>query len=153
MRNPLSISAIVLLFVVAASPLVPAQVKGKKTSQYSKAEREVRVVMEQLREAQLRNDVATLNRIYADDYTLTEGDGTVFTKRQRIAAIGELRFESSKLDAVTVRIYGDAAVMTSRATVKFLTEPTGPFHVQVTIVFVKRQGRCQVVAGHESDVK
>jgi len=140
----------VLFFVIALSLLCPAQAKGKNISETSKAEQEVRAVMDRLREAQLRNDVSTLKRIYADDYTLTESEGTVFTKAERIAAIGKLKFDSIKLDDVKVRIYGNAAVMTYRPTVNFLTEPHGPFQFQVTSVFVKRGGSWQVVAGHES---
>ena len=106
--------------------------------------------MDRLREAQLRNDVRTLQHIYADDYTLTESEGTMFNKAKRIAAIGRVKFDSIKLDDVKVRVYGDAAVMTYRPTVKFLTRPHGPFQFQVTSVFVKRGGSWQVVAGHES---
>ena len=139
------------LAIMATSSFALGQVKDRKVA--SKEEREVRQLLDQLREAQIKNDVATLQGIYADDYMLTEDDGLVFTKVQRIAAIGSLKFESSRLDDVKVRIYSDAAVVTARATVQFRSPPTGPFQFQVTMVCVKMRGRWQLVASHESFIR
>ena len=94
------------LAIMATSSFALGQVKDRKVA--SKEEREVRQLLDQLREAQINNDVATLQGIYADDYILTEDDGLVFTKAQRMAAIGSLEFESSRLDDVKVRIYSHA---------------------------------------------
>lgn len=146
-------TAVAAILIVAACCAGFCQVAGKKP-QASGPEQEVRQLLDELREAQIRHDTAALDRIYADDYTLTEDDGTVFTKLQRIAAIRALEFASSEVAHVRVRIYnGDTAVINYRAEVRFRVKPTGPFRGQVTSVAVKRQGRWQFVASHESSLR
>ena len=147
MRTKTIFKALVLATASIIS-LLPAQARKVP---HGKAEDEVRELLTQLREAQLRHDRAALERLYAEDYTLTEDDGSIFTKEQRIAAIGKLQFASSEIGDVRVRIYnGDTAVLNYRATVRFRSVPAGPFTVQVTSVCVKRRGRWQFVAAHES---
>ena len=146
-----SAHSLILLIVLVVLGMSTAGAEAQ-SEQDTAAVQQVIQRMDMLREAQIRNNAATLKRIYADEYTLTEGDGTVFTKSQRIAALGELKFDSNTLEDITVRTYGNTAVLTSRATVRFREEPVGPFSVRVTIVFVRRDGRWQIVASHESCV-
>lgn len=148
-----TISLVALTIDAQTQPDIASQnATAKHHTNGNGAEQQVIQLMNKLKEAQMRNDVATLTSIYADEYTLTEGDGTVFTKSERMAAIAKLKFASSELEDIKVHVYGNAAVMTCRATVKFLEEPLGPFSFRVTIVFANKQGRWQVVAGQESDV-
>ena len=143
----------IAVLLAAGCAFAVAQGEGSKR-ETSNNEREVRKLLDELRQAQMRHDLATLNRIYADDYTLTEDDGTLFKKQQRIAALGKLKFASSDVTNVRVRIYnGDAAVVNYTATVRFRVQPTGPFTFQVTSVAVRTRGRWQLVAGHESFIR
>src|SRR6266496_4430480 len=56
---------------------------------------------------------AAIDRIVARDWMLTDPEGALITKGQADADLnsGALKFESFKLDAMTVRVYGDTAVV------------------------------------------
>ena len=66
------------------------------------------------------NDTAALDKIWADDYEFVTPDGQIQTKSERLESIrsGELKMESITFDEVHVRSYGDAAVVTAKATQK-----------------------------------
>jgi len=85
------------------------------------AEQEVRRTIEKYRTALLQKDAATLERIWADDYTFTNGAGEIHSKADRLA---NLRSGATSLDSISeeedmkVRVYGNVAVATSRVTIK-----------------------------------
>ena len=105
--------------------------------------------------ALLKADVAAWNRCLGNDWVLTYSDGTLVTKPMALADLkeGALRIESFRLDDVKVRVYGNAAVVTGQITEKskFRDKDTSGVR-RFTDVFVKRDGRWQAVASHESDV-
>lgn len=114
------------------------------------AAQEVVASLYQLRDAQMRRDLEVLGRIYTDDYTLTEDDGTMFSKGERIAAISKLAFDAIEFEDIKVRTYSTAAAMTYRVTARFQGEPRGPFRFRVTMMWVKGPSGWQVAASHES---
>ena len=85
------------------------------------AEQEVRQTIEKYRTALLQKDAATLERIWADDYTFTNGAGETHSKADRLA---NLKSGATSLDSISeeedmkVRVYGNVAVATSRVTIK-----------------------------------
>ncbi len=85
------------------------------------AEQEVRQTIEKYRTALLQKDAATLERIWADDYTFTNGAGEIHSKADRLA---HLKSGATSLDSIReeedmkVRIHGNVAVATSRVTIK-----------------------------------
>ncbi len=85
------------------------------------AEQEVRQTIEKYRTALLQKDAATLERIWADDYTFTNGAGEIHSKADRLA---NLKSGATSLDSISqeeemkVRIHGNVAVATSRVTIK-----------------------------------
>jgi ketosteroid isomerase-like protein len=85
------------------------------------AEQEVRQTIEKYRTALLKRDAATLERIWADDYTFTNGAGEIHSKADRLA---NLKSGATSLDSISeeedmkVRVYGNVAVATSRVTIK-----------------------------------
>ena len=85
------------------------------------AEQEVRQTIEKYRTALLQKDAATLERIWADDYTFTNGAGEIHSKADRPA---NLKSGATSLDSISeeedmkVRIHGNVAVATSRVTIK-----------------------------------
>ena len=85
------------------------------------AEREVRQTIEKYRTALLQKDAATLERIWADDYTFTNGAGEIHSKADRLA---NLKSGATSLDSISeeedmkVRIHENVAVATSRVTIK-----------------------------------
>ena len=85
------------------------------------AEQEVRQTIEKYRTALLQRDAATLEQIWADDYTFTNGAGEMVSKTQRLANLksGATSLGSiSEDEDIKVRVYGKVAVATSRVTIK-----------------------------------
>jgi len=85
------------------------------------AEQEVRQTIEKYRTALLQHDAATLERIWADDYTFTNGAGETHSKAERLA---NLKSGATSLDSISqkeemkVRVHGNVAVATGRVTIK-----------------------------------
>ncbi|OLA98200.1 MAG: hypothetical protein AUH19_01130 [Verrucomicrobia bacterium 13_2_20CM_55_10] len=107
----LTISMALLSFAVGQSATPP-------DSENSKSEQEVR---QEYRAALLQRDVPTLEKIWPDDYVFVNASGEVRTKAQRIA---NLKSGATTLDSIneeeniTVRVYQNSAVATSRVTIK-----------------------------------
>ena len=126
------------------------QAAGPTTPQASAVEHEVKQMYDAYRQALLERDVAALERLWADDYTFINASGQLLSKADRLAnlksgatAFGTIKNEDEQL----VRVYGDAAVATSRVTIVGRysgRETSGQYHAMN--VWVKRQGRWQLVA-------
>ena len=104
-------------------------------------------------EAWVKSDVAFHDRIMADDYTWTSPWGAVFIKADNFALIksGEDVITSWVLSEVKVRVYGNAAVVTGRSTIKetYKGEDVSG-QERWTHTWIKRAGRWQCVAAHSS---
>lgn len=108
-------------------------------------------------EAAVARDEMALNRFYADDYVFTNEDGVISNKAREIENIttGMFRLTSFAFSDVTVRFYGNVAVVTGQNTIKGTWEDinkdiSGPY--RFTDVFVKRGGRWQCVASQSSRI-
>src|SRR5262245_25549647 len=104
-------------------------------------------------QAQIGADAVALDRLYAEDFIGIGPSGTVRTKAQVIADFtsGNLVFQSITTDDVQWRVYGDTAVETGRSTMNGQDKgKTVPRDNRFTRVWVKRQGRWQLVANHYS---
>lgn len=70
----------------------------------------------------LKNDVAAMEKIYAENYTFVGPDGSVATRSQRIDAMknGDTKYDSITYDDISVRTNpeGTGAIVISKATVK-----------------------------------
>jgi uncharacterized protein (TIGR02246 family) len=129
---------------VAAPPSVAASSAADQT-----AEKEIRQIEEELRVAVVKGDAATYERVMADDYTTTNIHGLTRTKAQLVSDVksGVAKTESMTLDNVTVRVYGDVAVLTAERTAKSsLRGKDTSGRQRIMRVLVKRQGRWQAVA-------
>ena len=140
---------LVVAMLVAASSFVFSQTTRSSANQKGNDEQAVRQLLNELSAAVGRNDIAALDRIYADDYMLVYESGVQTTKAQRLAAMksGELKYESLSFDEVNVRMYGNTAVATYRVTSKGQSKGQdigGQF--RATSTFVKIKGRWQLVA-------
>ena len=98
-----------------------------------------------------RKDLATLDRLMADEYLLTDPLGNVRSKAESLAALAadEVSFESTQSDGVKVRINGDTAVVTGRSTFRGRYKGwsmAGQY--QYTDVLVKRRGQWKAVGSH-----
>ena len=79
-----------------------------------------------------RNDVATMDRILADDFVLITGRGDVFSKRDLLeeARSGRIVYEHQRDTEQMVRVWGDTAVITALLSAKG-TEDGQPFAYRV----------------------
>jgi hypothetical protein len=91
------------------SPADPPVSKGDQ----SRAEAEVRQLFEDSARNRSKPDAKELERLYADEFTSTNASGQVLNRDAVIAAkvSGRLSFQSTTLDELTIRIYGDVAVV------------------------------------------
>ena len=115
----------------------------------NESEREVRQIEDQIGDAVVRRDATFVDRVWAEEFIYTGVRGEVKTKADILAELkaGDLQFDVLKFDDVRVRIFGDAAVATGRATTKGRSkqgEISGQF--RYTRVYVKRSGVWQLVA-------
>ncbi|MDQ3664976.1 MAG: nuclear transport factor 2 family protein [Acidobacteriota bacterium] len=139
----------IVAMLVTASSFVFSQTTRNSANQKGNDEQAVRQLLDEISAALTRNDIAALDRIYADDYTLVNESGVLGTKAPRLAAIksGELKYESVGFDEVNVRMYGNTAVATYRVTSKGQSKGQdigGQF--RATSTYVKMKGRWQLVA-------
>jgi ketosteroid isomerase-like protein len=126
---------------------------GQSTQQQpgnNKSEQEVSQMIEKYRTALLRHDIPTLEKIWADDYVFVNASGEVMTKAQRLANLksGATSFESIKEEEnLTVRVYENSAVATSRVTIKgqYSGQPTSGQY-RSTHVWVKGPTGWQLVS-------
>jgi ketosteroid isomerase-like protein len=148
--------AVMAPLVIAATTLLIGQSKAQNAGGPSgKAEEEIQELHNKLIQAQLNSDIATLDRLWADDHIFTNPLGLVQTKAQRLAEIqsGGRKLELFKITDVKVRVYGDTAVVTSRAMLKGQRQGqdiSGQF--RGIDVYVKNQGSWQVVAAQATRI-
>ena len=124
-------------------------------SKSARVEQELINLEEAANDAAVKADVAFYDRTLADDYMDTNAGGTVTPKAQFIADLksGDLKFTSLVNDDYKVRVYGKAAVVTYRETLKGQFKGkdfSGPY--RQTDTWVKRAGHWQCVASHESKI-
>jgi len=129
--------------------------KGEKVAAASSTEQAVRQLFDGLVSSYAKNDAAVLGGIMADDFTFTTPFGEVMTKEQRLAEIkpGGIQFDSYTADDVNVRVYGDTAVVTNRASVagkRGDQDISGQY--RVTSIFVKKGGSWQLVAAQSTRI-
>jgi len=151
----------ILLSVLLAMVAAPALAQSESKAAPSKRSVEVQLIEleRQLSEALVREDAAVLDRLWSNELVFTFPNGKVSNKAQRLAgqkpAAPSSQSESETTnDEVRVYLYGNTAVVTVLSTWKGKTnnqEYSSQF--QATHVWVKQQGRWQLVAAHVSPVK
>lgn len=122
----------------------------------SKAEREVLAANEAFDRAIVTRDADAYSKILADDFIFTGADGTISDKKGEIDRVrsGKLTFESGKSDDIRVKVYGNTAVVTGRFTAKGKNNGNAfTFVERYTAVFVKRDGRWQMVAEQATEIR
>ncbi len=141
------LATVVLLFAVA-SPLL-GQAKPAAPAQNASVEQELIKLENDWNNALVKRDVAALSRIVADDWTTIDPDGTIMTKAQSLVNLksGEDAYTSAAGDEWKVRVYGDAAVVLGRWTIKEQykgKDVSGQY--RFTDNWIKKDSRWQCVA-------
>ena len=146
-----------IVILVLGISVANSQTKSIKASQDAKAEQELRKLERQWLDAYDNNDVAAMERIVADDFTITYGDGRVLDKAQTVGMLkpGTAKNPNSSqwTEDSKVRIYGDTAIITGRYLSKWLDKDKEKVsESRYTDTYLKRNGRWQVVASHLSNI-
>jgi peptidylprolyl isomerase len=146
LKRILSISLLALPLLLAAQPVF-AQTKNKVASQGKSrgvqtvgAEAELKRLEREWFDAVVKGDAETLNRILADDFTALNDDGGFINKAQmtEMSKAGLVKLDEIKSDEFKLRLYGNTAVVTGRATYIRDQKPLGQSnHIEI---WVKRAG-------------
>jgi ketosteroid isomerase-like protein len=101
----------------------------------------------------ISKDVGALDRLLASDFNGTSPTGSTFPKERAIEEIkaGAYSVEKMDLDEASVNVYGNTAVVfTSQQEKSKYDGKENSGHYHFTNVWVKRDGKWQVVASHGS---
>ncbi len=93
-----------------------------------------------------KRDTATLNRIFADDFTALNSDGTVITKKEMVEMLssGKFQLDEIRSEEFKLRLYGTTAIVNGRSTYIRNGKPLGTSgHTEV---WVKRAGVWKAVS-------
>jgi hypothetical protein len=130
-----------VLFIVFGSPLT--------AQDNTPAEDSVRALEAARGQALLQADTNALSRLVAPEFVEISRLGQVRTRADNIRDIasGDLKLTAVKYDSLTVRIYGEVAVL------RGIADNTGTFRgfpfagrIRYLRIFVRRDGRWQAVA-------
>jgi ketosteroid isomerase-like protein len=112
-------------------------------------EQQIKDLEKEWNDATLKHDVEALGRTLADDVVDIGDTGQVQTKAQDLADLksGEPKLESSSVEDMKVRVFGNVAVVNGHYTEKGTYKGKDiSGEGRFTDVFVKRQGRWQCVS-------
>lgn len=125
-------------------------------SNSARDERELMQLVKDLNEAIVKANVAFLDRVLHEDYAHHRPRGTVENRAQYLENRKARRvdFESLVADEITVRVFGDTAVLTGRSIAKG-KDQHGKMDDQRhwTRVLVRRDGRWQFVHYHGAPIQ
>ena len=138
-----------VLLGLAVSCQAVAQAKPAAPAPSASVEKQLIKLENDWNDAMVKRDMATLNRVIADDWTLIDFDGIIVTKTEYLANLksGDDVFTSAVGDQWKVRVYGDAAVVLGRLTAKEQFKGKDEsWQGRYTDTWIKKAGRWQCVA-------
>lgn len=153
MRRMQSIAALVLLMILAVG-FLPRQPSGQKGSDEA-IKAEVTKVDDQLNQAIMSKDRATLDRLFSDKLSWI-ARGERLNKEQAIedAVSGNLTFKSFAHDSIIMNVFGDTVVMSGHSTSDLIYKGREQNNPRLfTNVYVKAGGRWQMVSHQVSDLE
>jgi ketosteroid isomerase-like protein len=105
-------------------------------------------------EAHEKGDASALEKLWADDLEVTVPTMSVMSKSDVLgfARSGRMKFQRYQTSDLKVRVYGDAAVVSGRLQrTRTLNDKTVNDDWRFTKLYIRREGRWQVVAFHASE--
>ena len=136
------------IFAIAllAFPLFPADSSPR-------SDKEITAALDTWKQAMLKGDAATLDKIYSKDLTYEHSSGKTETKTESIA-------NATKPDGIakaiefhdpTIRVYGNTAVV--KALADFTNHAGAVSHLDVLMVWIKSGATWQLVARQSTKVQ
>ena len=131
---------------------------NKQASKTTRIEAELMQIEREIGDANVRRDKAYFEKIEADEFIFTDSGGGLTNKTEDVSSFdkpaGETKLVSYTPDEMKVTVYGNTAVVMGRVTSVY-RGPKGEATIRnrFTDVFVKKNGRWQIVAGHSSRLR
>jgi uncharacterized protein (TIGR02246 family) len=119
----------------------------------SEDERAIISIEHKLGQAYLSGDAEYLDSIMSPDFILTNVRGEVSKKAEEVAEVrnGIIHYEKFETSDLNVRVYGDAAVVTGRTSIKGTVKKSGRIidaQIRLTDTFVRQMnGKWRIAAG------
>lgn len=148
-----------LILAACVSAQVSAEARQKGNSKVSDANQTRQVLMQLERDigkANIDRDFAFFDRVEADEFIFTGADGSLLNKQEDLKGLKEPANPDAALlaydvDEMNVLLYEKTAVVTGRVTTKRRYKGAeSSSQSRFTDVFVWRDERWQIVAGHSS---
>lgn len=149
-------STVIIFLLVVTAPFASAQTKLTKAE---KTKQDLIQIERDIGKANIDRDYDYFERIEAEEFIFTGEDGSVTTKKEDLAGLKEpanpdYTLEAYAVNEAKVTLYGKTAVVTGRVTTKAKYKgAVVAKQTRFTDVFVWRDGRWQIVAGHSSRVR
>jgi peptidylprolyl isomerase len=140
---------VIVMFVLLAAAPSLAQSKrparaGARNNPAAGVEAELKKLEREWFDAVVKGDAQTLNRIFADDFTAISSDGSIINKSEMAAMMtsGRIRLDEIRTDEFKLRLYGNTAIVTGRATfIRNQTTLGQGSHTEVWVRHVVAPGR------------
>jgi ketosteroid isomerase-like protein len=149
----------ILLVLVAMATVGGGQTTDKKPGKDDLTKQALMQIERDIGKANINRDYDFFDRVEADEFIFTDSGGGVTTKKEDLESVKGPANPDSKLlsydvDDMKVMLYGKTAVVTGRSTLKGRNKDV-PWTSQsrFTDVFVWRDNRWQLVAGHSSRIR
>jgi uncharacterized protein (TIGR02246 family) len=110
--------------------------------------RQLEGIEDQLASTWKNRDCSGWGALLADDWTVTHINAQVITKAQALELCRTGPPLTSTVDQLSVRVYGDTAIVTGRTTATSSGATPQTVRLRFTDVFVQRNGRWLVIASH-----
>jgi ketosteroid isomerase-like protein len=148
-----------LLLLIALGAICLGQSNDKKSGKDARAVEELMQLERDIGKANIERDYAFFDRVEAEEFIFTDSGGGLTTKKEDLAGLRTAPNPDNKLlsydvDEMKVMLYGKTAVVTGRVTTKGTSKGNSwTSQSRFTDVFVRRDNRWQIVAGHSSRIK
>ena len=120
-------------------------------------EADIKKLVNDTASALAKNDTATLEKMYADNYMLVNTDGSIQSRAERLASIksGETKFDSFAYDEINVRSNpeGNGAIVIARATATGMNKGKPVLSpIRVTQVWAKTKDGWRMAGGQATPI-
>ncbi len=143
-----------ILLAAIMTLAVPGLILGQSTAKNDSLEQEIKRLDAREAEALLHKDVATLEQLWADDFTVNNPRNTISNGRNQVVALirnGSIDYSSFVRDVELVSFHGDTVISMGLETIK----PAGKSPAAGQIVrrrfthfWMKREGKWLLTARH-----
>src|SRR5487761_77644 len=147
----------IVRLILASMLLIPAFVSAQVSGKPGESVRQqLSHIMAEQFNAERTGDIAFLEKLLAPDFSVMTSEGVILTKAQLIQRAKTPTFTMKDLhsDILDVRVYGSAAVVIDRTTIKSMDKGK-PFSAvsRAVRIFVKRAGGWQLAYVQASPLK